>query len=270
MIKEIKYNLTNTFSEIKFDESSHSYTIGDNFLVSTSEFIKSFTKPYDSYMMSNILAKSYNNKHSNCEPRTNKYYLSRWEDIKKAALYQGTKVHNYAMYNYPHFNDAPDCVKECGVVEFFSDLDNTRYEVVCMELKMYIKQFLRAGTTDLVILDKLTNTLIIGDWKTGNKDIFSSYKEKKMLEPFENFYDNNYNKYSLQLSDYKNMIEMNTDYKVSDLWLIHLIDKEFEEKPNYNRQVIDSFMNGKYYKAYRAIDFSENLKLQYTKLIVND
>ena len=262
-ITELKQTITKKFGDLQYDPEGHTYTLNGKELESTSSFIKQFIRPFEQYPIATAMGKSFNNKYPNLPPRDAKYYISRWRDISIAATTQGTKVHNYAENNYPHFIDEPDCDKERGCVEFFEKLD-PRYVVVHMELRMYKEDILRSGTTDILIYDLVDKHFIIADWKTNEKDLFASYKGQKLLTPFEEYYANNYNKYSLQLSDYKNMfLYMFPEFKVKELWIIHLTTTKFKDRENYHRETIKPALKGKFFRMYKARDFSDELKQIY-------
>ena len=108
---------------------------------------------------------------------------------------------------------------EEAIVNFWNDLPSTVIPVV-MELQMYHKEYMFAGTADILLYNTVTNTFIIGDYKT-NKDLFKNYKGKTLLSPFKNLLDNPYNKYQLQLSFYQLLLEQ-TGFKVSSRKLIWL------------------------------------------------
>ena len=96
-----------------------------------------------------------------------------------------------------------------------------------------------------------------------------------MLGEFSDLYDTHLNAYSLQLSDYQNMLELATDLEVEDRWIIHL-----------NTQPIDQYDMGKSYpkyeldlsnppvketgtyKVYRLVDYTDRLKKDYEKWII--
>ncbi len=98
-------------------------------------------------------------------------------------------------------------------------------------------------TTDLILFDKDTQTVIVADYKTNSEDLFKNYKGKTMMTPFTDMFDSPYNHYQVQLSLYQMMFEQ-TGYTVSDRWLIHL-----QEDGNY--------------KLFRTYNFTNRLKGYY-------
>ena len=108
---------------------------------------------------------------------------------------------------------------EEAIVNFWNDLHSTVIPLV-IELQMFHKEYMFAGTADILLYNTVTNTFIIGDYKT-NKDLFKNYKGKTLLSPFKNLLDSPYNKYQLQLSFYQLLLEQ-TGFKVSSRKLIWL------------------------------------------------
>ena len=68
---------------------------------------------------------------------------------------------------------------------------------------MYDVKSKKAGTIDLILLNKETGKLIIVDWKTNFANLIQCYGNKKLKAPFKHVHDSKLNKYKLQLSTYK-------------------------------------------------------------------
>ena len=86
---------------------------------------------------------------------------------------------------------------------------------------MFHKEFMFAGTADILLYNTVTGMFIIGDYKT-NKDLFKNFNGQKMLGPFNNMLDCAFSKYQLQLSYYQILFEQ-TGLKVSSRKLIWLL-----------------------------------------------
>lgn len=274
-IVNTRRRLLSKFKGLKFDEESHTYTLNGKQLVSSSEFLKRYVRPFNTWVVATALAKKYNTSNGVCRKRDPSYYIQRWNELSTAAKYSGAKVHRYIEYNYPDFHDAPDCNQELGAIEFFKNLDHDKYEVLAMELRMYIRKYFRGGTTDMVLLNKETGKLVVADWKTGQKNINQYYSGNKLKEPFNHLYNTNLNKYTLQLCDYQNMIEISTDFEVEDRWIIHLDDKDWNELDLSKRNKSDKYnIDSSYpdevgvnYRLYKLNDYTKELKEEYKKFI---
>jgi ATP-dependent exoDNAse (exonuclease V) beta subunit len=93
-------------------------------------------------------------------------------------------------------------------------------EPVKMEWRVYDKELGIAGTIDFLAFSKLTNHYHILDWKTGKLELESPFGYLKF--PFEDLSVASFNKYSLQLSIYRLILERNTGLYLGNSWLVHL------------------------------------------------
>lgn len=269
----LKEEISNTFCDLEFEEESHSYTLDGQKLISTSKFISKFyTEPFDAFNIAKAMADSYNKK-SPTRKRDAFYYIYRWNQIKETATNSGSRVHNYAEYNYPEFYDAPICKQEQGVIDFFNDLPDN-YVVLFMELKMYIREYKKAGTADLILYNTETDNIVISDYKTNKVNMHQYYNGKTLKGSFSHLPSCALNKYSIQFSDYQNMIEMNTRFKVEDRWLIHLSDNDINEidmGKDPNKYDLDLSLLPKKetntYRVYSTPDYTDILKQDYKLLL---
>jgi len=209
MKKRIKEKAKQQFSKLEFKEETHTYTVKEEILPSTSYKIKEFYKEFDKENISLAVAKK--NK------VTQQEILDQWDEINLVAIENGTAVHNFAE-DYCNGLDVKPFNKQCeAVIRFWNELPSY-YELVFVELQMYSEDYWYAGTTDFVLLDTRDNSLVIGDYKT-NEDLFSYYDY--MLPPFDMLEDSAYNHYQIQLSYYQILLEQ-LDYKISDRILVWL------------------------------------------------
>ena len=150
--------------------------------------------------------------------------------------------------------------KEKGIIEFYEWLPDN-YEVLFMELRIFDKLSYKAGTIDGVLYNKDTGKLVLIDWKTNNKNLLEYYKSKKLKYDFNGLYATDLNKYSIQLSDYKYMIEKCTDFEVEEMWIIWLTNFNINEltmgrSGDYNIDNVEPFMDTSNYKIFKLEDYS--------------
>ena len=226
-----KREILDFFKDLEFDEGKHLYSVSGNKINSSvSKIIKNFVEPFDTYGVSLKVARY--------RGVPQKQILEEWESIKNEACAKGTRVHLFGEL-YPFNRELePKDGYEVAIVKFWKDLPKHVIPVI-MELQMYHKEFMYAGTADILLYNTVTDTFIIGDYKT-NKDLFKNYKGKKMLSPFGNLLDCPYSKYQLQLSFYQILFEQ-IGLKVS------------------SRKVIWLRPSGEY-KMYDTEDYTEVLK----------
>ncbi len=73
------------------------------------------------------------------------------------------------------------------------------------------------------------NCFQIWDWKTNKEFTIVNDFNKKLKPPFNKLHESHLEKYSLQLSTYKAIIERNVNIKIEGLYVVHLNEKN----PNY-------------------------------------
>ena len=240
-IQEIKNDITKKFSGIVLNEKTHVYDInGKTDFQSVTTFLGEFSTPFNAHMMSTIMARVYNKKNPIKLKRDANWYKRYWKAKGDEASSRGHRVHQYAE-SYPDIPD-PSCIQESGVCLWYESLDKDTYEILFMELRMYDVKTKKAGTADLILLNKKTGKLVIVDWKTNHASLLQCYKKKRLKAPFNDMYDTKLNKYKLQLSQYKQMLETNTKYKVEEMWVVWLKSGDYKavdpEKNAANYEIV--------------------------------
>lgn len=261
--------LTNYFPNLIFNEEKHSYTVNGKSLTSVTTYLKRFYKQFPSYHMATVMEDKNKDKEAiGGLKRDRFYFLRRWKMQSDEASTAGTRVHEYAQYNYPHFADKPVCSQETAVKNFFTSLDS-KYIVLAQELRVYDLDYLIAGTIDCILFNTETGNLVIVDWKTNTRNVLQVYNGEKLSEPFSTLLASSLNKYAIQLSLYKLILEKTIEsVKVEDLWIVHLSDEDwtqldYSKRDQQHKYVIDNVTpnlieNG--YRVYYLQDHSSALK----------
>lgn len=78
---------------------------------------------------------------------------------------------------------------------------------------------------DLLAYDIVKDCLVILDYKTDKRFNKTSPFGNKFLEPISHLDDCEFNKYSLQLSLYKYIIEKNSNLKIEDMYVVWMFHK---------------------------------------------
>ena len=219
-MEELKIKILDNFKGLEFVEEEHKYFYNSKPIsISVSGLIKKFVKEFDAYKISGIIAQR--------DGLDQKDILQGWKDTAKEATDKGHSTHLFGEV-YP-FNRhlKPSTNLEKAIVKFWDDLPPFVIPIMT-EVKMFHKKYMFAGTADILLYNTITETFIIGDYKT-NKDLFKNYKGiennfqgQMMLSPFENMLDCPFNKYQLQLSFYQLLFEQ-TGFRVSSRKLIWLL-----------------------------------------------
>lgn len=261
-------DLNEVFGDLVFEESTHSYNAKGFKFESVTQSLSKLSDKFDTDFMAPLVAKKYNRENPNKPKRNAFFYKMLWKEKAKEASTRGTRVHLYSE-EYP-FKDTPDpiCKQEQAVKDFYDSLDEN-YVVITAEYRVYSIAFLKAGTIDLLLYNKETNNLVIADWKTNNANVVECYSNKKLKAPFTDLINIKYNKFALQLSNYKMMIEKYTDYKVEGLWIMWLqsgnpMDLAPDRNPKkYSIHKPDNYIKHSNYIHFLLPDYSDRILEMY-------
>lgn len=219
-MENMKIQILKNFMGLEFNEGNHKYFFNSKpITISVSGLIKNYYKPFDSYSISLRIAERDGVKQEDV--------IKGWDDTSKIGMNIGNKAHFFGeVYPFQKHLEPKDGFEE-AIVKFWNDLPSHIVPVI-MELRMFHKEYMFAGTADILLYNTLTDTFIIGDYKT-NKDLFKNYKGKennykgqKMIGPFSDMLDTPFAHYNIQLSYYQILFEQ-TGFKVSSRKLIWLL-----------------------------------------------
>jgi len=146
--------------------------------------------------------------------------IEYWQYLNDTANEYGTGVHELLeKYLFANKWLFPENDLERAVLNGYHDLNIDEGIEIYPERIMFSEEFKIAGTADLII-DVDDEFFDVGDWKS-NKVInyYSDYGNKTLLPPFSHLQDCEYNVYSLQLSTYALMMEMETGKKCRHIWI---------------------------------------------------
>lgn len=230
----------------KFIEDNHTYWYGEEQLISTTKFIGRFSPEFDS----DFWAK----KKAEQRDVPVETILEEWKQKAEHACDLGTEVHEWIEYFLNKDKPNPISSEEVKLrIEKFARIYKDRLhklEPIKQEFRVFSRKWRLAGTVDALFA--ASGMAIVGDWKTNGK--FTTDKDysfnTKLLYPFEDLDANNLNKYSIQLSLYRLIMEEEAGYKTNSAFLCHI-------GPDDEAQV------------YQAKDFRARLKvyLDKTRLI---
>lgn len=230
------------FNNTLFTEEGHTYHNGQKSLISVTTFIKQFTEPFDEYYWSHYKAAQANGYKVTKKTFTpDKYIYTKvlpedilrdWNNKKLIGTSVGTFVHNYLeniwrrkIISSPFFNvEINDRINKIipHAHQFYLDYKN---KIKPFKLEYVISNNYLAGQIDGLF--ETNKGLCIVDYKT-DKEIKYYNKFQNFKYPFEYLDDCNYNKYRLQLSLYKYILESETDYKVTNVIIVHLTPKGYK------------------------------------------
>lgn len=191
---------------LTFSQEDHCYELDGKELQSVSKWIDQFVPEFQVDFVAGLVAKKRGVE--------KEFVLDMWEFKGKIALSQGNFVHDsihyYLKYD-PDFENEP-------VKEFKKHQSKNKYlsEVV-------VHDNTNAGTIDLIeVVGR--KKVILHDFKT-NADLYK--KHGKLLAPYNDLDNTPINKYRLQLSKYKEMLEKMKGVEVVELNLWHWANNKF-------------------------------------------
>ena len=144
--------------------------------------------------------------------------------LNDEANVYGTKVHDiverYLLANkwyYP--NDTDEGLFEQKVIDGYNNLKVDEGVRMHPECVLFAEQYLLAGMSDLVIdIDPVF--FDVGDWKTNRVfNFFNPYGYETLLPPFDHLQNCQWSIYTIQLSVYALMYELETGRKCRQIWV---------------------------------------------------
>lgn len=205
MIEEIRKKLQCfNDSNFKFDPQWHRYTYGGKKYTSVTTFLKNFHKPFDQ--------EYWSKKKSDDLGVPQDWLLKEWKDKNERANEVGTATHNWIeSYFNQIYQPLPTDLDVIDRINKFNNIFAThlyKLQPIQFELRIFSKKYPIAGTIDSIFL--YNGKLFILDWKTNGEfkhDDHPKGKYNKLLSPFEDFYENHLNEYSIQVSFYALILE---------------------------------------------------------------
>lgn len=150
--------------------------------------------------------------------------LDFWQMLNDEANTYGTKVHDiverYLLANKWYF--PPDTIEgdfERKVIAGYNSLKVDEGIAMHPERIMFSEEFELAGMSDLIV-DIDSKFFDVGDWKTNRIfNFYNPYGYETLLKPFDHLQNCQWSIYTIQLSVYALMYEMETGRKCRQIWI---------------------------------------------------
>ena len=200
---------------IEFDPQSHTYI--DNYDVrytSVTTFIGAFSHPFNAKQQAWDCSKK----------KTGEYYgmvpddiMEMWEKKGDQARLEGSVLHEYVEWlvsgktqgsNIKSVSERCDKLFIQGEIAVKKLLE--KYKFVSAEMIVFSSGIQIAGMIDLLMYDPATNEILVLDWKQ-NEIISRDSMFDTMFQPVNHLPDDDWSHYSLQLSLYQYIMDIN-DY----------------------------------------------------------
>ncbi|MBJ04885.1 MAG: hypothetical protein CMP65_03165 [Flavobacteriales bacterium] len=209
---------------IFLDEEHHTYSLlnSDIQFISVTEFIGTFFDNFNEEEVAKKLIKT--KKYSN---KTVEEILNEW----KSRRDRGTIVHKQ-IEDFLLNNKHSDLLMELDLkaqkgIDFLKTKCIKHQNHLFPEVRVCSEKLKLAGTIDLLIYNQKNKKFSIIDWKT-NLEIKKNGFKKGITHPLLSIDDCSFNKYSLQLSIYKEILEKEFNIEVAGTYIIHLKENAYE------------------------------------------
>jgi len=199
-----------------FDETSHVYTYGNDTFISVTTFLNRFHTPFDNYFWSM--------RNAQRDGITQEEVLKDWKDKADIACDLGTEVHlwienyfNGVLQELPTDLNIIDRINKFNVI-YAQHLH--KLEIIKCEQMIYSKKWRIAGMIDSLFI--YGGNIIMIDHKTNRKmttDDDTTYN--RLLYPFNKYWENSLNKYSIQQSLYSLILE-DLGINVKAMYLLYI------------------------------------------------
>lgn len=253
-IKNSKRSKINNSKGFSYDDNSHTYTMDGVKLLSSTTWIGTYKEPFKRNMISAMVAKSNKKKNKGLtDPALIREY---WTSYGKRLANLGTAGHEFCRQYYldkDNKSSKPLVSYERNAKKLMDALMK-KYNILEMEKPRGIKSYMIGYTIDIILEDKKTGDLFIGDFKFGKYMTKEQYKEgkgglpTKMREPFKKseFRNVTLDSGSIQMAMYKYFYERMNNVKIKDCILFHIdgAEEHYGEKG---------------YKAYRYRNEADKL-----------
>lgn len=238
---ELLRNQLDCFEDIKFefDPVAHRYTYEGEPFVSVTRFIQQFHKPFEQDYWSKKKAEQAG------VPQD--WILAEWKKLNDYANEVGTDTHQWIEdYFNQIWKPLPSNLDVIHRINKFNKIyakQLHKLEPLKFEVRVFSPKWKIAGMIDSLFVYR--GKIYILDWKT-NKDFTDDNHQKgtyeKLLAPFQDYYKNHLNEYSIQLSMYALILE-EWGFQVGGAYIVHIGPGDEEAE------------------LYKVVDMRENLKL---------
>lgn len=182
-----------------FNPKYHQYTYNGRKYTSVTKFLENFHTKFDTEYWSKKKSEEYGIEQSEL--------LKQWKEKNEYANFVGSSTHDWLeSYFNQIYKPLPTNLDVIDRINKFNKIFAThlyKLDPVKFELRIFSKKYPIAGTLDSIFLYK--NKLFIVDYKTNGDFTHNDHpngKYEKLLYPFNDFYKNHLNDYSIQVSFY--------------------------------------------------------------------
>lgn len=226
IMPDVPSDLFTKFNDITYYDEPHKYYYKGKQFTSVTTLIHKFEEGFDEEYWSEIKGNEYG-----LSAQTIKFL---WKFINEKATTKGSVIHDYAENRFlnkvfPYPKDMIEnkfrydaVIREYEKTKKYVDefFEKTKGKLIPIktELIVYDTEHGIAGMVDLLVWNVKAQEFQIWDYKT-NKD-FTFESDRRLSGVLSTLMDCDLEKYSLQLSTYKFIIEKNTNVKIGKCYLV--------------------------------------------------
>jgi len=215
---------------ISLDEDSHTYTVKDSNTQfdSVTEFIGRFFQPFNEIEIAKKLIKL-----DKYRGQTENDILNDWEARRKRGTLVHKEIEEFILQrDQIDLNEHKEYINKLDpktqqAIMFLTKCNIYKNNLIFPEVKVYAEKLQLAGTIDLMIYNKPKNKISLVDWKT-NLEIKKKGYKNGISPPTEHIEDCSFNKYELQLSMYRYILEKFYNVEIDGLYILHLKNQGFK------------------------------------------
>ncbi|MFT4282915.1 MAG: PD-(D/E)XK nuclease family protein [Candidatus Woesearchaeota archaeon] len=200
----------NKRNDLVFNKKEHKYFVNEEEYISVTTLISKYFVFDEKKAAEFVAAKNL---------VTPKDVLDDWEKIRD----KGSYIHNLAdKYAKGENLEDSELDEIGGVIDFF---EGEEFDLVASEIIVFSKKHKVAGTVDLILTKN--NKLFIADYKTNKKPVLKDDYFDKALEPFDEFGNNKFHIYSMQLSMYSVILKEEYGVDIYDFFVVQIGSKGY-------------------------------------------
>ncbi len=238
-------------NKFKFVADTHVYTYGTDVYTSVTTFLQRFHKPFKMDYWAEIKAAE--------RGITKDEILNEWKETNLKSTIIGSALHEHIEYYfkgiYTPLTNNMDLIRRINKFNIIFAQKLYKLTPVVFEQKIFSKRLRIAGTIDSIFIYE--GKIYIIDWKSNKSlktDDHPKGKYEKLLKPFNKFYKNELNEYSIQLSLYA-LILSEIGIKVDDMFLVHIPDEGDAKiyKTVDMRDILNSYFDDAYFNSLNDV-----------------
>jgi len=188
---------------------------------SVTQTIHNLVNPFDEEAVAEAISKQpLSRRKPIYHNMTKELILEYWQQLNDEANEYGTLIHELIEdYLYKDGLLFPKVDLHKRILRAYDALDVDEGECIWPERIMFSEEHELAGTADLIIdIDDVY--FDVGDWKTNKEfNFYDSFGHKTMKKPLDHLQDCHYSIYTVQLSIYAYMYELETGRKCRQMWI---------------------------------------------------